>query len=144
MASKFLPQPKLAVRLCQRSGIRKTLLRRSSSLVLGSQPSNERLHKSYFPHANQQRWLNTGGLTNLFDTSTVGGIQIRNVSDTGGIELEDGLTFLSSCILTRGKAFLWKTPGPPWNGWSAAEFELFEVLVPKPGGCIRHSAHKSL
>ncbi|PVF95520.1 DUF498-domain-containing protein [Serendipita vermifera] len=131
MASRLLPQSKLALRPCQTSGIQRGLLRSLSNLARVSQLTRQRIRRSSVTPV-QQRWVNTGGLTNLFDTSTVGGIQVRNVSEMGGIELEDGLTLRSSCILTRGKVFLWKTPGTPWNGWSAANFELFEVLVPKP------------
>jgi hypothetical protein len=79
----------------------------------------------------QQRCVNTSGLNNIFDRDT-GGIQIRNVAETG-IELEDGLTMASSCIVIGGKVFLWKTPGPPWTGWTQDDFELFNVIVPKPG-----------
>ncbi|CAG8628194.1 15844_t:CDS:2, partial [Acaulospora colombiana] len=131
MASKLLPHSKLAFRPCQTSGVQRALLGNSSNLVRMSHLPRQRIHRSPITPV-QQRWVNTGGLTNLFDTSTVGGIQVRNISEIGGIELEDGLTLRSSCILTRGKVFLWKTPGTPWNGWSAADFELFEVLVPKP------------
>ncbi|KIM21799.1 hypothetical protein M408DRAFT_324819, partial [Serendipita vermifera MAFF 305830] len=87
-------------------------------------------------HVQAQRNLNTGALQNLFDPAATAGttIQIRNVSEDGGIELEDGLTLRSSCILIGGRVFLWKTPqGKPWNGWTKEDFEIFEVLVPKPG-----------
>src|ERR1700761_6981633 len=59
-----------------------------------------------------KRHLNTGGLTNLFEP-VPGALQIRNISENNGIELEDGLTLKSSCILIGGKVFLWKTPGKP-------------------------------
>jgi hypothetical protein len=88
-------------------------------------------------NAGTSRHLNTGPLVNLFE-SVPGMLQIRNISEKHGIELEDGLTLKSSCILIGGKVFLWKTPGKPWNGWSEKEFEIFEVLVPKPGASGRN------
>lgn len=97
-----------------------------------ARPSYKNLNRKPFPTQIQQRWLNTGGLNNLFDRDTVSGIQIRNVAETG-IEFEDGLTLSSSCIVVGGKVFLWKTPGPPWVGWTNDDFELFNVIIPKPG-----------
>ena len=91
---------------------------------------------AFSPCIQTRRSLNTGGLTNLFDPAATAGttIQVRNVSEEGGIELEDGLTLRSSCILLGGRVFLWKTPeGKPWNGWTKEDFEIFEVVVPKPG-----------
>lgn len=83
-------------------------------------------------NVDTKRHLNTGGLTNLFEP-VPGALQIRNISENNGIELEDGLTLKSSCILIGGKVFLWKTPGKPWNGWTEKDFEIFDVVVPKPG-----------
>ncbi|KAG8758809.1 hypothetical protein FRC14_007308 [Serendipita sp. 396] len=83
-------------------------------------------------HPLSRSYAGTGNLTNLFDTSGFAGIQIRNISEQSGIELEDGWTLRSSCILTSGQVFLWKTPGQPWDGWSKTHFEIFDVLVPKP------------
>jgi hypothetical protein len=78
------------------------------------------------------RYLNTGGLTNLFDEAQAPALQIRNVSDRG-IELEDGLVYASACILLGGQSFSWKVPGQPWVGWSSEAFEIFNVVSPKPG-----------
>lgn len=82
----------------------------------------------------QTRLINTGGLTNLFDTSNIGGIQVRNVTEHDGIELEDGLTMKSSCILIGGRVFLWKTPESSLSSgeWTKDDFEIFDVLLPKP------------
>jgi len=70
------------------------------------------------------------------------GVQIRNVSEAGGIELEDGLTLRSACIILGGKVFLWEVPtfeGTQqknlWDGWTKEDFEIFEVVEPKPGAC---------
>ena len=89
------------------------------------------------PCKPQRRFINTGGLTNLFDTSITGGIQVRNVTERDGIELEDGLTMKSSCILIGGRVFLWKTPESPLSNieWTKEDFEIFDVLLPKPGEC---------
>jgi hypothetical protein len=113
-----------------------------------SQPSHPRFRqKPEIPQLHQTRGLNTGPLQNLFDSSTVSGIQIRNVSEVGGIELEDGLTLRSACILLGGRVFLWRTPNELqkeegkdgekgkglWSGWTKEDFEIFNVVVPKPG-----------
>jgi hypothetical protein len=113
----------------------------------------QNLHRQIHLHQFlQNRSLNTGPLQNLFDSSTVRGIQVRNVSEAGGIELEDGLTLRSACILLGGRVFLWRTPneinqeegkepgegirgekGALWSGWTKDDFEIFDVVVPKPG-----------
>lgn len=73
-----------------------------------------------------------------------------------GIELEDGLVLPGACVFLEGRVFLWDVPaadaapgssgkgngGTVWGGLSEAEvrarFELFEVVVPKPGACSGH------
>jgi NADH dehydrogenase [ubiquinone] 1 alpha subcomplex assembly factor 3 len=58
--------------------------------------------------------------------------------DSNGLQLADGLTIPGACIFLEGEVFLWDIPpAETWNKMSAAEvqerFELFEVVVPKPG-----------
>lgn len=123
---------------CMQSGLLRPILGATvrQSLVHSplKHPSKSKI--VFPPISHARRSLNTGGLTNLFDPAATAGttIQVRNVSEEGGIELEDGLTLRSSCILVGGRVFLWKTPeGKPWNGWTKEDFEIFEVVAPKPG-----------
>ena len=59
-------------------------------------------------------------------------VQVRGMTPAG-IELHDGLILPSSCIFLDGSVFLWDTPWPLWDAWSKEQFEIFEVVVPKPG-----------
>ncbi|EJD01606.1 DUF498-domain-containing protein [Fomitiporia mediterranea MF3/22] len=58
-------------------------------------------------------------------------VQVRGMT-AAGIELADGLILPSSCIFLDGNVFLWNVPSTLWNGWSKEQFEMFEVVVPKP------------
>lgn len=79
------------------------------------------------------------GLTNILAGEVPPPVQVKAVTD-GGITLQDGLIMRSACIFLEGKVFLWdipltggKQPGSLWKGWGKERFELFEVVVPKPG-----------
>lgn len=60
-------------------------------------------------------------------------VQVRGITQSG-IELVDGLILPSACIFLDGNVFLWDVPNSLWNGWGKENFEIFEVVVPKPGG----------
>lgn len=59
-------------------------------------------------------------------------VQVRGATPSG-IELHDGLILPSSCIFLDGNVFLWDVPISSWAGWNKEHFEVFEVVVPKPG-----------
>ena len=58
-------------------------------------------------------------------------VQVKRITSEG-IELADGLILPSACIFLNGKTFLWDVPR---EGWSEEHFEVFDVVVPKPGAC---------
>lgn len=60
--------------------------------------------------------------------------QVKTVSPEG-IHLQDGRIIPSSCIFLDGKVFLWDVPQTLWDGWTNERFQVFDVVVPKPGAC---------
>lgn len=92
------------------------------------------------------------GLTNILAGEVPPPVQVKTVTQSG-ITLQDGLILRSACIFLEGKVFLWDVPlkrgseaGSLWRGWGKERFELFEVVVPKPGeygwfGIERLSSH---
>lgn len=81
------------------------------------------------------------GLTNILAGDVPPPVQVKSVT-ASGITLQDGLIIPSACIFLEGKVFLWDVPltrgreaGSLWKGWGKERFELFEVVVPKPGEC---------
>ena len=66
-------------------------------------------------------------------------VQVRGTTPSG-IELHDGLILPSSCIFLDGNVFLWDVPTSLWSGWAKEHFEVFEVVVPKPGASISASS----
>ena len=81
-----------------------------------------------------------GGLTNILAGEVPPPVQVKSVS-SAGIHLQDGLLLSSSCIFLEGKVFLWDVPPTLWQGWSKERFELFELVVPKPGGWKCRASH---
>ena len=71
-------------------------------------------------------------LYNILGDGPAPPVQVRGMT-AAGIELADGLILPSSCIFLDGNVFLWNVPSTLWNGWSKEQFEVFEVVVPKPG-----------
>jgi len=59
-------------------------------------------------------------------------VQVNSISERG-LQLADGLVLSSSCIFLEGKVFLWDAPDKLWEGWTKEHFEIFDVVVPKPG-----------
>ena len=43
---------------------------------------------------------------------------------------------LSLKTILNGKTLLWNTPEGLWDGWTEDHFEVFDVVVPKPGACF--------
>ena len=57
---------------------------------------------------------------------------IREAVEREGLHLEDGRIVKGPCIFLEGKVFLWNVP-PAWEGWKEEHFDIFKVVVPKPG-----------
>lgn len=71
-------------------------------------------------------------LHNILQGGPAPAVQVRGIT-SAGIELADGLVLPSACIFLNGNVFLWDTPTSLWSGWKKDMFEMFEVVVPKPG-----------
>jgi len=59
-------------------------------------------------------------------------VQVSSIT-SAGIQLADGLVLPSACIFLDGKVFLWDVPPRLWDGWGREHWNVFEVVVPKPG-----------
>lgn len=59
-------------------------------------------------------------------------VQVSSISPSG-IQLTDGLIIPGACVFLEGKVFLWDPPRSFWDGWKEEHFDLFQVVVPKPG-----------
>lgn len=73
--------------------------------------------------------------TNLLADATPPPVQVSSIGEDG-IRLADGLTIPAACIFLEGKVFLWDIPQSkdiPWSGWRTEQFEIFDVVIPKPG-----------
>jgi NADH dehydrogenase [ubiquinone] 1 alpha subcomplex assembly factor 3 len=80
--------------------------------------------------------LRRNGLTNMLADSSPPAIQVQSITSAGQIELSSGLLLSGACIFLGGKVFLWDVPQSqhdPWEGWGSEQFEIFDVVVPKPG-----------
>lgn len=92
--------------------------------------------------------LNAGPtkLNNILEGGPTPAVQVRGVT-AAGIELEDGLILPSACVFIDGNVFLWNVPPTLWSSWGKEHFELFEIIVPKPGErapCIQSAAQRML
>ena len=72
--------------------------------------------------------------TNLLASDSPPPVQVSSITPSG-ILLADGLILPSACIFLEGKVFLWDVPKKLWDSWTEEHFEIFEVVVPKPGEC---------
>jgi NADH dehydrogenase [ubiquinone] 1 alpha subcomplex assembly factor 3 len=83
--------------------------------------------------------------TNLLaDADNPPPVQVSSISDKEGIRLVDGLVLSSASIFLEGQVYLWDVPPlktdeggkiekDQWKGWTEGHFELFDIVVPKPG-----------
>lgn len=71
-------------------------------------------------------------LSNMLSSGPAPPVQVKRISPAG-IELVDGLILPSACIFLEGNVFLWDVPPALSSDWSTDKFQLFEVVVPKPG-----------
>jgi hypothetical protein len=74
----------------------------------------------------------TGGFENILAGGPAPAVQVRSLGP-GGIQLVDGLEIPSACIFLEGKVFLWDVPQTLWKDWTNDHFQIFDVVVPKPG-----------
>ena len=74
-------------------------------------------------------------LYNILEGGPVPTTQVKTVSPQG-VHLHDGRIIPSSCIFLDGKVFIWNVPQTLWEGWNKDHFQLFEMVVPKPGECF--------
>lgn len=60
-------------------------------------------------------------------------VQVSSVGPTG-IKLADGLVLTGPVVFLDGKVLLWDVPGTrSWDEWTKEHWEVFQVVVPKPG-----------
>lgn len=71
-------------------------------------------------------------LNNILAGGPAPAVQIKTITSEG-IQLADGLTIPSACIFLEGKTYLWDVPQTLWDGWKNEHFDIFDVVVPKPG-----------
>jgi len=91
------------------------------------------------------------GFANVLADAPAPAVQVKTITKDG-IELVDGkstplekkiaqffsgLLLSGPCIFLNGKVFLWETSdfgkNGNWDSWTKDMFEMFEVVVPKPG-----------
>ena len=79
-----------------------------------------------------QKWSQ---LTNILASDVPPPVQVKSIS-TAGVLLQDGRLLPSACIFLEGEVLLWDVPPIPWKGWDEGKFEVFDVVVPKPGASL--------
>ena len=87
--------------------------------------------------------ISNSSFTNLLaDADNPPAVQVSSISDQEGIRLVDGLVLPAACIFLEGQVYLWDVPllktgnkssEVKWQGWTKDHFELFDIVVPKPG-----------
>lgn len=76
-----------------------------------------------------QKWAQ---LTNILAGEIPPPVQVKSITNAG-ILLQDGRLLPSACIFLDGEVILWDVPPTLWKGWDESRFEVFDVVVPKPG-----------
>ena len=76
-----------------------------------------------------QKWAQ---LTNILAGEIPPPVQVKSITNAG-ILLQDGRLLPSACIFLEGEVILWDVPPTLWKGWDESRFEVFDVVVPKPG-----------
>jgi len=79
-------------------------------------------------------------LTNMLASDVPPPVQVSSVGPAG-VKLADGLVLTGPVVFLEGKLLLWDVPGVgkgsggtgSWDGWTRAHWEVFDVVVPKPG-----------
>ena len=83
-------------------------------------------------HQTSKRLNVPTSLNNILAGGEAPAVLIKTVSQEG-IQLAEGLVIPSACIFLEGKTFLWDVPEKLWDNWTPEHFEIFDVVVPKPG-----------
>lgn len=86
-------------------------------------------------HPTAKRLSIPTSLNNILAGGEAPAVLIKTVSEEG-IQLADGLAIPSACIFLEGKTFLWDVPQNLWDKWTPEHFEIFDVVVPKPGESV--------
>lgn len=76
-----------------------------------------------------QKWPQ---LTNILAGEIPPPVQVTSITPAG-VLLQDGRLLPSACIFLEGEVLLWDVPPMLWDGWDESKFEVFDVVVPKPG-----------
>ena len=101
------------------------------SAILRSQTALRALHTSAV--LRNQKWSQ---LTNILASEIPPPVQVKSIT-AAGLLLQDGRLLPSACIFLEGEVLLWDVPPTLWNGWDESKFEVFDVVVPKPGACFQ-------
>ena len=99
------------------------------SNILRSQVPLRAFHTSRI--LRNQKWSQ---LTNILADEIPPPVQVKSIT-TAGLLLQDGRLLPSACIFLEGEVLLWDVPPTLWKGWDESRFEVFDVVVPKPGAC---------
>ena len=97
------------------------------STILRSQTALRGLHTSTV--LRNQKWAQ---LTNILAGEIPPPVQVKSITNAG-LLLDDGRLLPSACIFLEGEVLLWEVPPTLWKGWNESTFEVFDVVVPKPG-----------
>lgn len=89
-------------------------------------------------------------ITNMLASDVPPPVQVSSVGLTG-IKLADGLVLTGPVVFLDGKVLLWDVPGvikrnggtSSWDEWTREHWEVFQVVVPKPGKPFAASAYLS-
>jgi hypothetical protein len=89
-----------------------------------------------------QKWSQ---LTNILAGEIPPPVQVKSITNAG-VLLQDGRLLPSACIFLEGEVLLWDVLPTLWKGWDESRFEVFDVVVPKPGASPRpvHRAQRGL
>lgn len=79
-----------------------------------------------------QKWSQ---LTNILAGEIPPPVQVKSITNAG-VLLQDGRLLPSACIFLEGEVLLWDVPSTLWKGWDESRFEVFDVVVPKPGAFL--------
>lgn len=71
-------------------------------------------------------------LTNILAGEIPPPVQVKSITNAG-VLLRDGRLLPSACIFLEGEVLLWDVPPTLWKGWDERKFDVFDVVVPKPG-----------
>ena len=106
------------------------LIFRMLSTILRSRAPLRALHAA--SALRNHKWAQ---LTNILAGEIPPPVQVKSITPAG-VLLQDGRLLPSACIFLEGEVLLWDVPPTPWKGWDESKFEVFDVVVPKPGTSV--------